>query len=314
MGKNNNRLNRHRKDVILVTGATGNVGRHVVSQLAANGYAVRALSRNSPTTPLPSEVEVVQRDLLAPDGIEGALNGIDAVFLLWRSDRIAAVSALVERLRKHARRIVFLSSSAILDDVEEQPNFVGRVHVEIERLIENSSLEWTFLRPGAFSTNSLWWWAPQIRSGDVVRWPYGRAVSAPIHERDVAAVAVRALTEDGHAEAKYVLTGPESITLIDQVRAIGDAIGRPLRFEEISSDDAWPELLAIMPSRIVDILLDVWSKSINGSAPVTSTVVEITGSVARTFRQWAIDHASDFQPILGSSLSFQPIGRNVASK
>jgi uncharacterized protein YbjT (DUF2867 family) len=311
MDKNSNRSDGHRQNVVLVTGATGNVGRHLVSQLAANGCA---LFRNPPTTPLPSEVEVVQGDLLAPDGIEEALSGIDAVFLLWRSDRIAPVSALVEQFRKHARRIVFLSSSAVQDGVEEQPNFVGRVHVEIERLIEKSGLEWTFLRPRAFSANSLWWWAPQIRSGDVVRWPYGRAVSAPIHERDIAAVAVRALTEDGHAQAKYVLTGPESITLIDQVRAIGDAIGQPLRFEELSPDEAWPELLALMPSRIVDILLDAWSKSINGSAPVTSTVAEITGSAGRSFRQWAIDHTSDFQPILGTSPSFQPIGRNLAPR
>ena len=313
MSKTNTRLDGHRQNVILVTGATGNVGRYVVSQLAANGYAVRALSRNPATTTPPSEVEVVHGDLTVPDSLEEALTGIDAVFLLWRSDRIAAVSALVDRLRKHARRIVFLSSSAVQDVVAEQPNFVGRVHLEIERLIEKSGIEWTFLRPGGFSTNSLWWWAPQIRSGDVVRWPYGRAVSAPIHERDIAVVAVRALTEDGHAQAKYILTGPESITQIDQVRAIGDAIGRPLRFEEISSDEAWPELLAIMPARIVDILLDVWAKSINGSAPVTSTFAEITGSARRTFRQWAIDHASDFQPILEASpLQAEP--RNLASR
>jgi NAD(P)H-binding len=232
---NNNRLDGHRKDVILVTGATGNVGRHVVSQLAANGYPVRAFSRNPPITQFPPEVEVVHGDLLAPGGIEGALSGIGAVFLLWRSDRIAAVfrisGATSETCSTYRVSLVVRNPRRC----RRTTQLVARVHVEIERLIENSGLEWTFLRPGAFSTNSLWWWAPQIRSGEVVRWPYGEAVSAPIHERDIAAVAVRALTEDGHAQAKCSTISTASTRHPNSI-SISDCLITTAKLKEFFSD------------------------------------------------------------------------------
>ena len=124
------------------------------------------------------------------------------------------------------RRIVFLSSSAIQDELPVQTNPIGKVHLEIEEEIKKTGLEWTFLRPGAFAANALTWWAPQLRSGDVVRWPYAAAAWAPIHERDIAAVAVRALTEDGHAGKKYSLTGGEVLTQAEQLHTIGEATGR----------------------------------------------------------------------------------------
>ena len=125
-----------------------------------------------------------------------------------------------------------------------RPNPVLALRTEIERLIETSGRQWTFLRPGMFATNALHWWAPRIRAGsDVVRWPYAAAPTAPIHERDIAAVAVRALCEDGHAGAEYVLTGPQSLTQFEQISTIGDVIGRSLRMEEISPEDAKHELL-----------------------------------------------------------------------
>src|SRR6185503_4097115 len=110
------------------------------------------------------------------------------------------------------------------------------MHAEIERLIKTSGLDWTFLRPGMFSANARSWWAPQIRAGDVVRWPYADAPTAPIHEDDLAMVAVKALIENGHERAEYVLTGPESLTQREQVEIIGEVIGRRLHFEEISPE------------------------------------------------------------------------------
>ena len=139
----------------------------------------------------------------------------------------ATVAPALERMAKHARRIVFLSSThKTAHPFFQQPNPVRVLHAEIERLIETSGLQWTFLRPGMFAANALWWWAPQIRAGDVVRWPYLAAPTAPIDERDIAAVAVRALCEDGHAGAEYVLTGPQSLSQLEQISAIGDVIGR----------------------------------------------------------------------------------------
>src|SRR5579864_6733466 len=106
-----------------------------------------------------------------------------------------------------------------------------------------------------FAGDALGFWAPQIRAGDVVRWPYLAVPTAPIHERDIAAVAVRALCEDGHAGAEYVLTGPRSLTHFEQISTIGRVTGRSLRIEEISPDEARRELLYIGPAFAVDMLL-----------------------------------------------------------
>ena len=283
---------------ILVIGATGNIGRQVVSQLEATRVRVRALVRNPRTAALPPHVDVVRGDLTLPESLDGCLNGIDAVFLVWTAPP-ATVTPALERIAKHARRIVFLSSpykTAHPFFQKSQPNPPSVLHAEIERLIETSGREWTFLRPGMFATNALFWWAPRIRAGgDVVRWPYATAPTAPIHERDIAAVAVRALCEDGHAGAEYVLTGPQSLSQFEQISAIGDVIGRSLRMEEISPEDARTELPTLMPAFVVKMLLDAWAAAIGQPALVTSKVAEITGAPARTFRDWAADHAAKFR-------------------
>jgi uncharacterized protein YbjT (DUF2867 family) len=157
-------------------------------------------------------------------------------------------------------------------------------------------MQWTFLRPGMFAANALGWWAPQIRAGNVVRWPHLAAPTAPIDERDIAAVAVRALCEDKHAGAEYILTGPQSLSQSEQISTIAGAIGRSLRLEEISPEDAKCELLTLMPAVVVNMLLDAWAAALGQAAYVTSTVEEITGLPARTFRVWATDHAAEFQP------------------
>jgi uncharacterized protein YbjT (DUF2867 family) len=177
----------------------------------------------------------------------------------------------------------------------QQPNPSRTLTEHIERLIEASGLQWTFLRPGMLAGNSRRWWAPQIRGGDVVRWPYLTVPTSPIDERDIAVVAVRVLCEDGHAGAEYVLTGPQSLTQFEQVSTIGRAIGRSLRIEEIPPDEAQHELLTIMPASVVKMLLDAWSAGIGQPAFVTRTVIEITGTQARTFLDWATDYAADFR-------------------
>jgi uncharacterized protein YbjT (DUF2867 family) len=282
------------KNVILVTGATGNVGRQVVSRLLGMGARIRALSRKSDSANLPPEVEVVQGEPSVPEPLERHLDGIEAVFLVWRALG-ADAAPFLNAVSNHARRIVVLSSSAVRDDVEEQANPIAKAHADIERLIEKSGLEWTFLRPGGFATNTLWWWAPQIREGDVIRWPYGAAASAPIHERDIAAVAARALIDAGHSRAKYVLTGGQSLTQAEQAQTIGEAIGRPLRFEEISPEAARQQMLALMSATAVEMMLSAWARMTAEPALITDTVARITGAPPRTFRQWAIDHAADFQ-------------------
>jgi len=281
---------------ILVIGATGRVGRQVLSQLPATGLRVRALARNPHAAGLPPHVDVVRGDLTLPETLDECLDGIDAVFLVWTAPPATVVPAL-ERIAKHARRIVFLSAPLkTAHPFFQQPNPLRALGADIERLIETSGRQWTFLRPGMFASNALLWWAPQIRAGgDVVRWPYLAAPTARIDERDIAAVAVHALCEERHAGAEYVLTGPQSLSQFEQISTIGDVIGRSLRMEEISPEEARRESLALMPAVVVNMLLDAWAAAIGQPALVTSTVAEITGAPARTFRDWAADHAAEFR-------------------
>ena len=189
---------------ILVIGGTGNVGRHVVSQLAATGARFRAMTRNLDSLRLPREVDVVRGDLTVPETLDRCLQDIDTVFLVWVAPPSAVADAL-ERIAKHARRIVFLTAPLKTPHpFFQQPNPSRDVAERIERLIETSGLEWTFLRAGMFAGNARHFWGPQIRAGDVVRWPYLDAPTAPTDERDLAAVAVCTLCEDRHAGAEYV--------------------------------------------------------------------------------------------------------------
>jgi uncharacterized protein YbjT (DUF2867 family) len=145
-----------------------------------------------------------------------------------------------------------------------------------------------------FASNAQFWWGPAIREGDVVRWPYGAAETAPVDERDVAAVAARALYEDGHTGVDYVLTGPESLSQAEQVRVIGAVLGRQIRFEELSPEEFRRETAGTWPGPVVDMLLDTWGATIRRPAFVTSTVADVLGAAARTFRQWVSDHADAF--------------------
>lgn len=279
---------------ILVTGATGNVGRQVVAQLLGDSVQVRALVRSPKSAGLPPSIEVVRGDLTVPTTLDPCLHGVDAAFLVWQAPAAPVAEALV-RICRHVRRIVFLSNLTVRDGAASQADAVTTLHARIERLIEMSGVSYTFLRPGAFATNARIWWAPQIRAGDIVRWPYADAATSPIHERDIAAAALRALCEDGHDGAKYLLTGPESLTQQDQVRIIGDAVGRRIRFEEIPPEIARREMSITMSPLIVDMLLNAWPATLGKPAPVTSTVTEVTGVPARSFHDWVVDHADDFE-------------------
>jgi uncharacterized protein YbjT (DUF2867 family) len=284
----------HTPDRVLVIGATGRVGRAVVDGLLGAGVSVRALARRPAAAGLPAEVEVVAGDLTLPESLEPALRGAATVFLVWTAPP-ATAAAVVERLAAGPRRVVLLSSPhQTPHPFFQQPNPLARFHAELERLIAASGLDATILRPGMFASNTVPWWSAMIADGNAVRWPYGAVETAPIDDRDIAAVAARALIDDRHAGADYVMTGPQSLTQADQVRLIGEAIGRRIAFDEVSPDAFRQQMTGRWPPAVSDMLLAAWQAALGQPAYTTTTVADVLGRPARTFAQWAADHADAF--------------------
>ncbi|MBO0683804.1 MAG: NAD(P)H-binding protein, partial [Candidatus Dormibacteraeota bacterium] len=227
--------------MILVTGATGIVGRQTVAMLLGDGAQVAAVTRQGTTAALPTGAQVVTGDPSRPTTLIEALRGVDAVFLIPRAVGGATSELLALAAKQGVRRVVVVSALTV-----QYP--AGYAHFANEfRATEDaaraSGLEWTILRCADFDANSLAW-APQIRSSGIVRGAYGAAATSPIHERDIAAVGVRALLHFEHVGATYALTGPESLTQPDKVRLIGEAIGKELSWQEISPEQLRLGMLA----------------------------------------------------------------------
>lgn len=251
--------------------------------LAANGQAVRALTRKIGICLLGATGQGGARRLnfspesrRMPGRRRCRISGLDRpVGRLW--------ARFGEVAKTHPASCVPLgsaeNSTPSLPAAQSQQNADGT----IETMIEDSGLDWGFLRPGMLASNSRHWWVKQIRAGDVVRWPCLDVPTAPIDERDIAAVAARVLCDEGHSGAEYVLTGPQSLTQFEQISTIGKVICRSLLIQEIPSDEAQPGLSAIMPACIAKMLLDAWSAAAGLPAFVMSTVEEVTGTPARTF-------------------------------
>ncbi|GAB7031743.1 NAD(P)H-binding protein [Streptomyces sp. NPDC021749] len=285
--------------MIVVTGATGNIGRSLVGRLLADGAAVRALTRDPERAQLPDGAEVVRADLTgsAADFVP-LLAGADALFLNLAAGGDRAALALVEAAAKAGvRRIVLNSSMAVTDTPADEDNFIARMHATVERAVRDSGLEWTFVRGGNYSTNALAW-APAIRDTGVVRDAHPGAQGVPVHEADLADVAAVALQDrtGTHAGQAYLVTGPEPLTVADQVAEIGRAIGRETRVEQISEEAAAEAMSGPhFPKEAALELIRMFGSTVDAPAfPVTDAVERVTGRPARTFAQWARDHAADF--------------------
>jgi uncharacterized protein YbjT (DUF2867 family) len=287
---------------ILVTGATGNVGRNVVRRLVEAGAEVRALTRSPRTAVLPERVRAFAGDLTRPDSLTDALKGADRMYLFPVAETARDVVALAQQAG--VRRIVVLSSGAVT------AGFDSDYHLPVERAVEESGLEWTHVRPGEFAMNKLALWGPSIRAEGVVRDPFPDAAWCPVHEQDVADVAALALLEDGHGGRAYTLNGPDMLSHRRQVELIAEAIGRPIRFEVVSRDEARENYRKQggFAAENADFLLgfedysggetdlqtpEEFDPAAAGPVP---TAEEVIGAPARTFTQWAHDHAREFLP------------------
>jgi uncharacterized protein YbjT (DUF2867 family) len=292
-------LNKEREAsrLILVTGATGNVGRPLIDVVVGEGTEVRAVTRNPQVAGLPTDVEVVEGDPSRPGTIAPFLEGVTALFLHPRAVGLATGELLALAREQGVKRVVVLSAINVDDDLAEQPSrYNGDRNKEVEDAAVGSGLEWVSLRASSFATNTLLMWDAQIRAGDVVRGPYATFAEAPIHERDLAGVGARALLTDELVGRKLELTGPQSLTHEEMVAIIGDVMGRPLRYEEIPPEVVKQGMVQRgFREPFVEALMARYARGVGQPAPVTGEVEKILGRPARTYAQWVADHADAFR-------------------
>ncbi|WP_170229067.1 SDR family oxidoreductase [Polyangium fumosum] len=284
------------RQMILVIGATGNVGGAVLAQLIEAGQKVRVLVRDpAKLGELGGKVEVVKGDLTKPETLDAAFAGVDKVFVVFAGDDLATLAGNAMDAAKKAgvKHIVMLSSSTV---VEPYATLLGQWHIEAEAKIKASGLAWTILQPGAFASNTLHW-VGSIKSQGVVFQPTGDGKSAPIDPHDIAAVAVKVLTSPGHEGKSYVLTGPEALSAAEEVAKIGAVLGRPLRFVDVPEAAAREGMVkAGLPEVFIRAVLEAHAMVKAGhGARITQTVEEILGRKARTFDDWLKSHGKAFQ-------------------
>ncbi|MGW3407048.1 SDR family oxidoreductase [Streptomyces zhihengii] len=273
---------------VLVTGATGTVGRQVVAELLDRGHTVRALTRDPATARFPDGVEVVGGDLTEPETLESALDGVAGLHLITFGG--AAFSPL-----ETGPRVLALARAA---GVRRVTVLNGGGATPMEDAVRAGDIPWTVLMPVEFMGNTHEW-ADGVRTADEVRAPFAGRLSALVHEGDIGAVAAVALTEDGHEGQAYVITGPQVLTLRERVRVLADARGRDIRLVELSEAEALEEWTAAgADEATITFLLDVYKNTPLVGRTVSGTVEKVTGRPARSFDAWAREHADAFRVFL----------------
>jgi len=268
---------------ILVTGARGAIARHVVRELRDNGESVRVSSRSGGTVD-----GVPSVDLTAPD----ALTGVRKVFLY--ADPAGAPAFVAAARAAGVEHVVLLSSSTVvMPNAGENP--IARRHAVVEKALMESGIPWTFVRPGGFAANARNWWARSIRAERVVRTAFPEAGIAPVHERDMAAVSVRALLDPGHEGASYLLSGPESITQRQMVEQLAAALGEPIRLEKVSVEEYRAVVADFLPPDFIEFALRFYAHWEGAPAPVYDGAEKVLGRPPLPFAAWAAEHTADFR-------------------
>jgi uncharacterized protein YbjT (DUF2867 family) len=276
--------------MIFVTGATGNVGRELVRVLAEAGEPVRALiRRDEDRARLPAGVDGVIGDLNQPETLAGALSGVRAAHLLAGYDGL--VDLLAALRDTGAERVTLQSSSSV--PAGDMANAVARYHILSEQAVRDSGLAWTFIQPNSFMTNALRW-LPQLRAGNTIRLPFAGVPIATIDPADIAAVAAVALATNRHEGRSYRVSGPESLLPAEQVAILAAVLGRDLRFEAQSDEEARAEMSASMPAEYVEAFFSFFVDGTIDESTVLPTVEEVLGRPPRRFEDWAREHAAAF--------------------
>ncbi|NED81162.1 NAD(P)H-binding protein [Streptomyces sp. SID11233] len=277
---------------ILVTGARGRVGAAVVRGLLAAGEKVRAASADpASVTGLPDEVERIRLDLSSPEGLHEALHGVQKIFLY--AQPAGAVRLTQAAAVAGVGHIVLLSSLAIDTTHGAATSPIAQQHVLVENVLRASGLGWTFVRPGGFATNALQW-AQDIRAGRPLRLAYPETYSEPVHEADVAAVAVRALLDEASRGATLRITGPQSLTARRQAELVAAAAGREVRVRLITPEEYREQLTAFVPAQVADTLVGYQAARDGRPQKTFDDVRTVLGRPAFSFAQWAKENAAAF--------------------
>ncbi len=276
--------------MILVTGCSGTVSTEVVKELSACGAAVRGGYRSRPPT-MPG-VQPAQIDMTTGAGLDAAMAGVEALFLLAgdMDEQTEAELRVVEAARRAGvRKVVKLS---VLGAPDEAFTF-ARVHRQVERAIEASGMAYTFLRPGSFMQNFVTYYGDTIRLQSALFLPCGDAREAHVDARDIARVAARALTSDGHDGKAYNLLGPQPLSYAQAAATISAAVGRTIAYVSLT-DAEFRKAMADtgVPESYVNRLADLYRYVREGGLPMTGGAIrEVTGREPTTFDQFVRDHA-----------------------
>ena len=281
--------------MILVTGATGTIGTEVVQQLRAEGHKVRVLARDpAKAAKLGDGIEVVQGDLNKPETLGAAFHGVDKLFLLATGEDLTRQEghALAAAQQAGVTYVVKISASG----ADEALLQLGRWHAEAEAQVKAAGIPWTIVRPGSFMSNTLMW-VGSIKGQGMVYNPAGTGKTAPIDPKDIAAVAVKALTSPGHDGKVYEITGPHALSTPDQVGKISAAIGRPLQCVDVPEAAARSAMLGQgMSPTMADALVELMTFiKTEGYGATTTTVEQVLGRQPRTFEEWLSEHAGAFR-------------------
>ncbi len=280
--------------MILLTGASGNVGREVLKPLAQTGARVRAAFQDPNKASVPNGVEVAMVDFNRPETLRGALKDIDRVFL---------VGPPIAELPSLERKAIDVMKKSKLQQVVKLSAMGGRdatftrQHAESEDYIRSSGVPYTFLRPNGFMQNLVIYKAPTINTQNAFYGSESEGRVSQVDIRDVAAVAVKALTEDGHVGKTYTLTGPEAVTNSEVAQILSQAIGREIRFVNLPPEQLKQTLLSAgVPQWSADALIDLQRLYREGkAATVTEDVERILGRKPISFARFLRDYRDAFE-------------------
>ncbi|MEO3761967.1 NAD(P)H-binding protein [Streptomyces sp. B5E4] len=281
--------------MIVVTGATGNVGRPLVQAMVEAGQEVTAVSRGVTPVDLPAGAGHVRGDLAAAETLRPALQGAEALFLHdgGAGGHGLDPRALLDVARgEGVRRVVLLSSQGVATRPESHSH--GGVMRAIEEAVRESGLAWTILRPGGFASNACAW-AESVRAERTVAAPFGDVGIPVIDPADIAGVAAVALGKDEHDGQIYELNGPVAVTPRQQAEAIGAALGEPVRFVELTRQEAHLRMAAFLPEPVVETTLAVLGEPNAAELRLSPDAERILGRAPRPFAEWARRNVEAFR-------------------